>query len=61
VGVVAAAGMTLACDWLPSWIDAAHVRADRATHAFGVTRPIGIQDQATFAAMLDRELLHVPR
>jgi len=42
VSVVAAAGFSLALDWLPSWIDAASVCADRATKPARVTGPVGI-------------------
>src|ERR1700736_1259900 len=39
VRIVAAAGLPLARDWLTSWINAAHVRADGTAQTPGITRP----------------------
>jgi hypothetical protein len=42
VCVVAASGLTLACDRQASWIDAAHVCA------LGTAQPLGTPDPSTF-------------
>ena len=42
VGVIAAAGMTLACDRLASWIDAAHVGPDRTAQPLWIARSIRV-------------------
>ena len=42
MGIVAAAGQSLALDWLTSWIDAAYVCADGTADPLRISRTIGI-------------------
>ena len=42
MGIVAAAGQSLALDWLASWIDAAYVCADGTADPLRISRTIGI-------------------
>jgi hypothetical protein len=49
VGVVAAAGLSLAGDWLAARIDPADMRTDGAEQPPGITRPVGVDIFESFS------------